>query len=377
MKKILLILTLCLIIPFTKVNAKAVDVTLFYGNGCPFCAKEQKFLDVLQQQLGQNLNVETYEVWEHKENDELLTQVRTSLNNQDTGIPFTIIGNKTYDGFNENIEKEIKNTIIDNLKQNNVNIVNLVQEGKPVPTNTNLNTNPTIHFTLLGDTDVKETSPATIATTEGIGDAINLGSLWIILFLAGIMLAIYNNKKRLILGGIFIITSSITYMIISLTNVTFTINQTIFIRSFIGIIAIIIAAISIDAHIKISVPKKSILQILQEMFGKKQMFMYAIAIIITSIITTFTLVNQAQSSPLLVKTALEIQNITNPTLYMFLYFLMYLLTSLILVGVVNVIIKELIIENTIGTYNRLIAGIIMLIAAAILIYMPSVFMMVS
>ena len=164
-------------------------------------------------------------------------------------------------------------------------------------------------------------------------------------------------------------------MIITLTGAEFTINQTTFIRTFISIVAIIVGAISVDAHIKINVPKKSILQVLQELFGKKQMLMYALAIVITSVITTFTLVNQAHSSPALVQTALEINGIQNQTIYMLLYFFMYLIASLILVGVVNVIIKELIIENTVGTYNRLIAGIIMLVAAFILIYFPGAFMM--
>ena len=105
------------------------------------------------------------------------------------------------------------------------------------------------------------------------------------------------------------------------------------------------------------------------------MIMYALGVIVTSIITTFTLVNQAHSSPTLVQTALEIQGVSNTTIYMLLYFLMYLITSLILVGIVNIIIKEIIIENTIGTYNRLIAGILMLVAAFILIYFPGIFMM--
>lgn len=376
MKKLLLILTLFLIIPFAKVNAQEVDVTLFYGNGCPYCAKEQQFLDTLEHQLGQNINIQTYEVWDNKDNAKLLENVRTALNNDETSVPFTVIGNKTFEGFNDEIGKQIKQTILDNLKQNNLNVVQLIKDGKAVPTDTTIKQDPTIHFTFLGDTNVKETSAATITTTEAIGDAINLGSLWIILFLAGIMLAIYNNKKRLILGGLFILVSAITYMIITLTNAQFTINQTTFIRTFISIIAIIVGAISIDAHIKISVPKKSILQVLQELFGKKQMIIYAIGIIITSVITTFTLVNQAHSSPELVKTALEIQGITNQTAYIALYFFMYLLISLILVGIVNIIIKELIIENTIGTYNRLIAGIIMLVAAFILIYFPGAFMMV-
>ena len=375
MKKLLLILTMFLIIPFAKVEAKEVDVTLFYGDGCPHCAKEEDYLKVLKSQLGKNVNIQTYEVWENEENNELLTKVRTTLNDKGEGVPLTVIGGKVFDGFNDEIGKEIKKTILDNLKQNNINVVELVKDGKAVPTSTTLDNNPTIHFTLLGNTNVKKTSAATIAMTEGIGDAINLGSLWIILFLAGIMLAIYNNKKRLILGGVFIITSSITYMIITFTGAEFTINQTTFIRTFISIVAIIVGAISVDAHIKINVPKKSILQILQELFGKKQMIMYALGVIGTSIITTFTLVNQAHSSPTLVQTALEIQGVSNTTIYMLLYFLMYLITSLILVGIVNIIIKELIIENTIGTYNRLIAGILMLVAAFILIYFPGIFMM--
>ena len=375
MKKLLLILTMFLIIPFAKVEAKEVDVTLFYGDGCPHCAKEEDYLKVLKSQLGKNENIQTYEVWDNEENNQLLTKVRTTLNDKGEGVPLTVIGGNVFDGFNDEIGKEIKKTILDNLKQNNINVVELVKDGKAVPTSTTLDNNPTIHFTLLGNTNVKKTSAATIAMTEGIGDAINLGSLWIILFLAGIMLAIYNNKKRLILGGVFIITSSITYMIITFTGAEFTINQTTFIRTFISIVAIIVGAISVDAHIKINVPKKSILQILQELFGKKQMIMYALGVIVTSIITTFTLVNQAHSSPTLVQTALEIQGVSNTTIYMLLYFLMYLITSLILVGIVNIIIKEIIIENTIGTYNRLIAGILMLVAAFILIYFPGIFMM--
>ena len=211
-----------------------------------------------------------------------------------------------------------------------------------------------------------------------MSDAINLGSLWIMLFLGAILLSIYNKKKRWILGGIFVLTSTITYMIFSITNLEFTINQTTFIRSFISIIAIIIAAISIDAHLKIDIPKKSILQVLQELFEKKQMIMYAIFIIVISIIVTFSLVNQAGSSPVLFKTLLEIQNIEgiNYAMYMFLYFFSYLVASLILFAIINIIVKEIFIENTIGTYNRLISGIVSLIAAAIILFIPTIFMMV-
>ena len=361
LKKILFVLTLFLVLPFTKVNAEEVTVTLFYGNGCPHCSHEKQYLDILKYQLGDNLNIEQYEVWNNDKNNELLSKVRATFNDDNTGVPFLVVGNKFFSGYNDDIAKEIKKTIFDNLKQNNLNVVDIIKKGSSVPTNITLQTNPTIHFSLLGNVDATKVDTGAIALTEGMSDAINLGSLWVMLFLAGILLSVYNKKKRWILGSLFVFTSTITYMIFALTNAEFTINQTTFIRSFVSIIAIIIAAISIDAHMKINIPKKSILQSLQELFGKKQMLVYAICIIITSVIATFALVNQAGSSPALFKTVLEIQNITGASyvVNMILYFLSYLITSFILFAVVNTIVKEIFIENTIGTYNRLIAGIVM------------------
>lgn len=378
MKKILFILTLILILPFSKVQAKETSVTLFWGDGCPHCAEEEKYLDVLKQELGDNLNITKYEVWNNKENNELLTKVRNVLNDDNEGVPFLVIGNKYFTGYTEDMAKEIKKAIFDNLKQNHLNIVDLVKKGEEIPTSMILKDNPTIHFSLLGNVDAKEVNMTSLALTEGMSDAINLGSLWIMLFLFGILLSVYNKKKRFILGSIFVLTSTLTYAIFGLSGAEFTINQTAFIRSFISIIAIVIAGVSIDAHMKINIPKKSILQKLQELFGKKQMIIYAISIIITSVIATLALVNQANSSPALFKTVLEIQNVAGISyaLNMILYYLAYLITSLILFMVINVIVKEIFIENTIGTYNRLIAGIVMLVVAALILFIPNIFMMV-
>ena len=378
MKKILFILTLILILPFSKVQAKETSVTLFWGDGCPHCAEEEKYLDILKQELGDNLNITKYEVWNNKENNELLTKVRNVLNDDNEGVPFLVIGNKYFTGYTEDMAKEIKKAIFDNLKQNHLNIVDLVKNGEEIPTSMILKDNPTIHFSLLGNVDAKEVNTTSLALTEGMSDAINLGSLWIMLFLFGILLSVYNKKKRFILGSIFVLTSTLTYAILGLSGAEFTINQTAFIRSFISIIAIVIAGVSIDAHMKINIPKKSILQKLQELFGKKQMIIYAISIIITSVIATFALVNQANSSPALFKTVLEIQNVAGISyaLNIILYYLAYLITSLILFMVINVIVKEIFIENTIGTYNRLIAGIVMLVVAALILFIPNIFMMV-
>ena len=124
--------------------------------------------------------------------------------------------------------------------------------------------------------------------------------------------------------------------------------------------------------------QNQILQKLGEIFGKRQMLIYGIMITVISILTTFVLVNQASSSPLLFKTLLEIQNVDSMhyIIYIGLYFITYLVTSFILLAVINTIIKELFVENTIGTYNRLISGILVLALATILLFVPGIFMMV-
>ena len=122
-KKILFLLTLFLILPFTKVNAEEVTVNVFYGNGCPHCAKEDKYLNVLKQELKDNIEIKKYEVWDNKENNELLKKVRTTLNDENEGVPFVVIGNEYFNGYNDDIAKDIKKTIFDNIKQNSLDVV--------------------------------------------------------------------------------------------------------------------------------------------------------------------------------------------------------------------------------------------------------------
>ncbi len=341
MKKILLLILL--LIPF---NVKAESsVTLFYGKECPYCQREEEQLKILKYQLKDNLKINKYEVWHNKKNNELLSKTREKFNDEETGVPYIVIKSKHYTGYNEQIFKDVKQTILDDLKSSSISMP------------------------LIGKVDKNNVKK--VSFISGLLDGINLNSLWIILFLSGIMLCIYNNKKRVILSNIFMISSFITYMLFILSNIEFSIWQTMIIRSLIAIVAILIGAVAIDAYLKIKVPKKSILQMFESLFKKNGMKIYLFFIIIVGIISTFALVNSSASTPLLLKILTD-----NSVLSIILYGFGYLIINLICVNVLNLIIKELIMENTIGTYSRLISGIIMIVSALIVLYIPSIFMMI-
>jgi glutaredoxin len=371
MKKVLFILIAFLIFPFTS-KAEPVTLNLFYGQECPYCHHEIAYLTKLQNQMGDNLKINKYEVWHNKTNNALLTNVQKHFNYEQSSVPYTVIGDKYFIGYNEKIQQEIKNTVLDNLKVSKPNIVKYIKENKTIPNSVK---NKTINFPLLGSVSTKSNT-LKVALVSGLSDAISLPSLWLMLFLTGILLSVYKNKRRWFFGTLFSLASAITYLIFMLNNVSFSVNIETIIQIILSVLAIIISAISIDSYLKISVPTKSFLQIMQEKLQDKQIIAFTIGIIFLSIIMSFSLINEAAStSPIFLK-LLEIQNITGfgYIINLILYFLSYLCTNLIILVVINTIIKELVMENTIVVYSRLFAFIVLIICASLLIFCPSIFM---
>lgn len=243
MKKLLLLILL--IIPL---NVKAeTTVDLFYGKECPYCQKEEEKLKILKYQLKDNLKINKYEVWHNKKNNNLLIKTREKFNDKEIGVPYVVIKSKYYTGYNETMFKEIKKTILNDIKKSSISLP------------------------LIGKVTKKDNIQK-ISFISGLSDSINLNSLWIILFLSGIMLCIYNNKKRIILSNTFIISSFITYLVFILNNIEFDNVTLTSIRSILTIIAFIISGIAIDAYMKIKQPKKSILQVFESLFKKTKCY---------------------------------------------------------------------------------------------------------
>ena len=51
-----------------EVEEDKVNIYLFYGNGCPHCAKEETFLDRLEEKYQGKINVYRYETWYNSDN---------------------------------------------------------------------------------------------------------------------------------------------------------------------------------------------------------------------------------------------------------------------------------------------------------------------
>ncbi len=96
----------------TNGETDKVNVYLFRGEGCPHCQEAEEWFDSIKGEYGEYFQIVDYETWNDEGNAELMQQVAEARGEEASGVPYIIIGNKSWNGFAESYESEI----IDQIK---------------------------------------------------------------------------------------------------------------------------------------------------------------------------------------------------------------------------------------------------------------------
>ena len=97
-------------------NENKVNIYFFWGNGCPHCEEEFKFIKSIENKYKDYFTLNTFEVWHNKDNAEILKQFADAMGDEVSGVPYTIIGNKTFTGFSEKYEEQFLQAIEEQYK---------------------------------------------------------------------------------------------------------------------------------------------------------------------------------------------------------------------------------------------------------------------
>ena len=90
-----------------------VKVYFFHGDGCPHCADAEEFFDSLEDEYGDLFEVVAYETWYNEENSALLEEIGETRDETITGVPYILIGNKSWAGYASDYDDEIIDAIKD------------------------------------------------------------------------------------------------------------------------------------------------------------------------------------------------------------------------------------------------------------------------
>lgn len=135
MKKLKTILTILILLfcsyNVPTVNAKdKVNVYLFYGDGCPHCEAFMEYMDGLSEEEKSKFELVKYEVWYDEDNGTLMNDVAEEIGDSEvTGVPYIVIGKKSFSGYSESSNDEIKSAIDEAAKEDYDVMENIKQSG--------------------------------------------------------------------------------------------------------------------------------------------------------------------------------------------------------------------------------------------------------
>lgn len=345
-------------------NDEKVNIYLFYSKICPHCQKEEKYFETLKEKYQDKINIYTYEVTGNKTNNEIMKSLKKELKENSQGVPFTIIGSKTFLGYDESLNERIENTIESYLDENT-------------------KTDNTYTIPILGKIEAKNASIILIAIILGFIDGFNPCAMWILLLLINMCISIKDKKKMLIVCLTFIITSGIIYFL-SMLGIGFILDLTTisYIRNIIAILAIILGIYNLYTYLKTRkqtgchVVKKEkrktiITKINNILNNKNTLLMFGGTIILA---TSVSLVEMACSLgfPTIFLELLSINNIHSflKVTYLLIYILFYLIDDIVVLFLSIKAFETKGISTKYNKYVHLIGGLIMILMGVLLIFKP-------
>lgn len=395
MKKIkILILFLLLFIPMNVVHADTIKAYLFYGDGCPHCADEEKFFE---EYLGENEDVELvrYEVWKNAENRELLSKVQDKLNNHKTGVPFLVIGDTVLLGYTEGITDENIKDIIEEYRNDSKyeDVVNKIVNDEKIGNETKVEpvqpkkkkTNTNYKLPILGKINAKNVSLPLLALVLGLVDGFNPCAMWILIFLISMLIGLNNKRKLILYGSVFLITSGLFYFMLMFTwlSAIATISLSLIFRIIIAVFALVAGAYNLYNYIKSlkkddgctvtnTKQRKTIMTKIRKFTQEQNVLLALLGIVVLAIGVNFVELLCSAGLPVLFTEILALNKVSGPMgmIYNLIYIVFFMLDDFIIFMIAVKTMNLKVISTKYSKYSHLIAGIIMLIIGILLIVKP-------
>ena len=89
---------------------------MFRGQGCPHCEEAEEWFKSIEEEHGSKFKIVDYETWYNEDNKEMFRKVLKARNEyvsdeESLGVPYIVVGNKSWNGFAEDYSAEILDTI--------------------------------------------------------------------------------------------------------------------------------------------------------------------------------------------------------------------------------------------------------------------------
>jgi glutaredoxin len=261
---ILLVITVVVFLAVTgsqpvRAEQNVVNVYIFEGEGCPYCAKALAYLHSLAEE-DPRIVIHDFEVYQNLENREFFIAFAAKHGYEPQYVPNTFIGDRYWIGFSDTIQAEMDQNIQDCLARP------CVDYGKDILPDTSfpdVETPPdgetsdpvnekqfSLTLPLIGTINLADRSLFLSTLLIAFVDGFNPCSIWVLSMLLAITLNARSRKKVLIIGFVFIFVTAFIYALFigGLFTVFTFIGYVGWIQLIIALVAFVFAIVNIKDY---------------------------------------------------------------------------------------------------------------------------------
>lgn len=396
-KVLFLLVIFTLFIPIVSADSKKnlVNIYLFYSDTCPHCSAEKKLLNEISKEYD-NVRIYKYEV-NTDNNMDILMDVASLYDTEVTGVPFTVIADKIYKGFNyESYKAKFLGTIeyyssngyedkvgkyLGNVELPSYEIVeDTDKEYKEYMADYGNH-----KFSFLGfEINTKNLTLPFVSVLMGLVDGFNPCAMWVLLFLISMLIGMKDKKRMWSLGLAFLFTSAFVYLLfmVAWLNVATFLTSVNWVRLLLGLVAIVGGCINLYGYVKnrktegctvVDDKKRNkIFSRIRKFTSEKNFFLALIGVVILAISVNIVELACSAGLPVMFIEILSINNLTiiEETIYIGLYMLFFLIDDLVIFFIAMTTMQLTGVSTKYGKISKVIGGMLLLLIGLLLIFKP-------
>jgi len=203
-----------------RAEQNVVNIYIFEGEGCPYCAKALDYLRSLADD-DPRIVIHDFEVYHNLENREYFVAFAAKHGYEPKYVPNTFIGDRYWIGFSDTIQAEMEQYIQDCLARP---CVDFGKDILPETSFPDVETPPdgetsdpanekqfSLTLPLIGTINLADRSLFLSTLLIAFVDGFNPCSIWVLSMLLAITLNAQSRKKVLIIGFVFIFVTAFIY----------------------------------------------------------------------------------------------------------------------------------------------------------------------
>ena len=255
------LLVLALVALGASPNDAEDEPTLKYfgAEGCPYCARQEVFLDGLEQRYPQ-LQVERYEVWADEAGRAVFIETLRERGMEPRGVPTTVLGERVWVGFDQRVGDDIERAV--------AALVTVEEPAEPDRPDPVIITDdaPALDLPLVGEVDLAGRGLVAATFLIGFVDGFNPCSLWVLTVLLAMVVNAGAGRGRIAAVGLtFLTVTALIYgaFIAGLFSVLAVAGVSTWIAVVVGVLAIAFGAINVKDYlwfkrgISLTIPDRS------------------------------------------------------------------------------------------------------------------------